>query len=146
MNTLQEYLNRPDAFWKGQRAHSMRMIGHCFANLVQSEVAWSWLMRACAEDPSLRENWIDLAQACHDARDWAGGYHACLRALAITERSLEYETHGYAWGERPHDLAAVCAWYLGLKGEAAEQLRQALALNPNDPRLRDNARFILPGE
>lgn len=102
------------------------------------------MLRACAEDASLRENWVELAQACHDVRDWSGGYHACERALAISERPRHYQSFGYAWGERADDLASVCAWYMGWKERAAEHMRRALAANPGDVRLQGNARYILP--
>lgn len=101
------------------------------------------LLRACAEDPTLRENWIDLTQWYHDYQDWAGCYHACLQALAISERPRHYFSYGYAWGERADDLASVAAWHMGLKDKAAERLRAALAVNPGDQRLQGNARFIL---
>ncbi len=142
---MEEYLALPDANWTAERSHAMRLLGQCRKHQGDLPGAAAWLMRACAEDPSLRENWIDLASACNDAKDWAGCYHACVRALAIGKRPGHYQSFGYAWGERPDDLAAVSAWYLGLKEKAAEHLRRALAVNPADPRLRDNAKWILPG-
>lgn len=140
---LQEYLTLHDARWASERSHAMRMIGVSYQRLGDVSTARSWLMRACAEDARLRENWIDLAQLCHDQQDWADGYAAALKALAISERPRHYFSFGYAWGERAHDLASVCAWYLGLKAQAAEYVCQALALNPEEPRLVGNAAFIL---
>ncbi len=84
--TLEEYLSLPDAHWTSERSHAMRLIGLCRKHQGDAAGALSWQLRACAEDASLRENWVELAQACHDARDWSGGYHACERALAISER------------------------------------------------------------
>jgi glycosyltransferase involved in cell wall biosynthesis len=140
---LIEYLAMPDALWTAERSHAMRMIGQCHGAGGDRSGAVAWLMRACAEDPWQRENWVDLAQTCHDAGDWSGGYNAALKALAICQRPAHYKSYGYAWGERAHDLASVCAWYLGLKDRAAEHLREALAMAPDDPRLRANAQFIL---
>jgi len=141
---LEEYLALPDAHWASERSHAMRLIGLCRKHQGDAAGATSWLMRACAQDGSLRENWVELAQACHDARDWSGGYHASERALAITERPRHYQSFGYAWGERADDLAAVCAWYMGWKERAAEHMRRALAANPADVRLQGNANFMLP--
>jgi tetratricopeptide (TPR) repeat protein len=137
--TLAEYLALPEARWPAERSHAMRLLAACRPHGGDPQGALTWRLRACAEDPGLRENWIDLAQQYHDLKDWSGGYHACERALAIAERPRHYQSFGYAWGERADDLAAVCAWYMGLKEKAAEHLRQALALNPDDPRLKDNA-------
>jgi FkbM family methyltransferase len=141
---MEEYLALPDAVWTPERSHAMRLIGHCRKHLGDAAGATAWLMRACAEDAWLRENWIDLADACNDAKDWSGCYHACERALAIRERPRHYQSFGYAWGERADDLAAVSAWYLGLKEKSAEHMRRALAVNPGDTRLQGNANFILP--
>lgn len=141
--TLQEYLSHPDAVWRAERSHAMRMLSACRQRQGDGEAARTWLYRACAEEGGLRENWVDLAQHCHDTGDWWGGYHACIKALALSERPGHYKSFGYAWGERADDLASICAWRLGLKDRAAEHLRRALALAPHDPRLQANARFIL---
>jgi glycosyltransferase involved in cell wall biosynthesis len=140
---LEEYLVMPDARWIPERSHAYRMIGLSKQQLNDPAGALAGLLRACAEHPGLRENWIDLAQWYYDQQDWAGCYHASLKALDIRERSREYFSFGYAWGERADDLASVSAWYLGLKDRAAEHLRAALAINPADPRLQGNACFIL---
>ena len=79
----------------------------------------------------------------YEEKAWSGGYYACERALAIRERPRHYQSFAYAWGERLDDMASVCAWYMGLKDKSAEHLRQALAVNPDDVYLRENARFIL---
>ena len=141
---LEEYLALPDARWASERSHAMRLIGLSRKHQGDAAGATAWFLRCCAEDAGLRENWVDLAQDCHDAEDWSGGYHACEMALAIRERPRHYQSFGYAWGERADDLASVCAWYMGLKEKAAEHMRRALAANPEDARLRANARFILP--
>jgi len=141
---LTDYLAMPAATGRAERSHAMRQIGGACLHLGRRDEAPGWLMRACAEDPLQRENWVDLAQWYHDTKDWAGGYHAATRALAIDRRPAHYPSYGYAWRERADDIASVCAWYLGLKDRAAEHLRRALELAPNDPRLCANARFIVP--
>jgi glycosyltransferase involved in cell wall biosynthesis len=141
--TLTEYLARPDSCWPAERAHAMRLMALAHKQAGDTGLALSWLLRCCAEDSSLRESWVELAQACYEVQDWAGGYFACSRALAIGQRPRHYPSEGFAWGERPDDLASVCAWYLGMKEKAAEHLRRALALCPDDPRLQGNAELIL---
>ena len=97
-----------------------------------------------AEDPRLRENWLELAHIFYEDKDGSGCDHACERGLAVRERTRHYQSFAYAWGERLDDLASVCAWYMGMKDKSAEQLRAALAVNPDDARLQSNAKFILP--
>ena len=141
---LEEYLSLPESCWASERSHALRLIAQCRKAQGDAGGALAWLLRCCAEDASLRENWVELAQAYYEMNDWSGGYHACERALAIHERPRHYQSFGYAWGERADDLASVCAWYMGMKDKAAEHLRRALAVSPDDGRLRGNARWILP--
>jgi len=141
---LEEYLALPDARWTPERSHAMRLIGFCRKQQADRAGATAWFQRCCAEDPWQRENWLELAQMYYEEKDWSGGYHACERALTIRERPRHYQSFAYAWSERLDDLASVCAWYMGMKEKAAEHLRQALAVNPADPRLQANAKFILP--
>ncbi len=47
-----------------------------------------------------REPWLDLAQFYHDAKDWAGGYHAATRALRLDPGPVRDRTFGYAWRAR----------------------------------------------
>jgi tetratricopeptide (TPR) repeat protein len=143
LRTLGEYLAHPDACWGAERSHAMRLMALMHKQQGNGAEALAWLLRSCAEDPGLRENWLELAQVYYEAQDWASGYFACTKALAIAERPRHYQSQGYAWGERAHDLASVCAYYLGLKDQAANHLLQALAWSPEDPRLQANARYIL---
>ena len=90
------------------------------------------------EDPSLRENWIDLASDYDAARDRPGCYFACQKALAIRERPRHYMSFGYAWGKPADDLAAVSAWYMGMKEKAAEHMRRGAG--------RESGRYAAPGQ
>jgi len=139
---LARYLALPEAVWPPERAAAMRFLAQASAALGRQGEAEAWLLRACAEAPDEREPWVDLAQNCHNAQDWAGGFAAARRALAITERPHHYLTTPIAWGERADDLAAVCAWWLGLSDTAREHVVAALRAAPNDLRIIANARFM----
>jgi tetratricopeptide (TPR) repeat protein len=140
--TLGAYLAHPEAGWYAERAHAMRMLADCRARSGDRRAAKEWLYRACSEFPAAREGWVDLAALCLAGDEWGEGYHAAKRALAVTDRPA-YPSGGPAWAERPHDVAAVCAWYLGMRAEAAAHMREALRLNPRDPRILANARVVL---
>jgi tetratricopeptide (TPR) repeat protein len=136
------YLALPSAIWEPERAAAMRYLAEASAALGRTQEAEGWLLRACAEAPDEREPWVDLAQSCHDRGDWAGCLAAAERALAIAERPHHYLTTDLAWGERPHDLAAIGAWWLGAHDLARERITAALRLAPDDPRLVANAELM----
>jgi hypothetical protein len=69
---------------------------------------------------------------------WELCYASAKRALTITVQPLEYLCEAESWGERPHDLAAVAAFNLGLYEEAVRQGTIAVQMNPNDERLSSN--------
>jgi hypothetical protein len=139
---LVRYLGLPGATWEPERAAAMRYLAQATAALGHRHEAECWLLRACAEAPNEREPWVDFAQTCHDSSDWAGCFAAALRALAIVERPHHYLTTDLAWGERPNDLAAICAWWLGAHDVARDHAAAALRLAPDDPRLVANAQFM----
>lgn len=123
-----------------ERAESMRIL----AKLCDEPEKTAWLMRACAEDPGRRDQWVDLAEARRVAQDYAGGVAAATRALAITD-PFSYITYPEAWGSRPHDELAVSAYYLGLLDVAIRQAENALGYEPENPRLIENLRLMQGG-
>jgi GT2 family glycosyltransferase len=96
-------------------------------------------LRACADGPDRRAPWLELAEACRLAGDHAGGYWAAKRALAVTALPDD----GDAARARPHDEAAVAAWYLGLREESRDQAYAAVSTDPSDERLIENYVLIL---
>jgi Flp pilus assembly protein TadD len=75
---------------------------------------------------------------CYRAQRWAECFGAALTALDIKDRAKVYTVDPAVWGAQPHDLAAVSAWNLGLHDQARRHGADALALDPNDQRLRHN--------
>lgn len=141
--TLQMYLDHPHSTWKPERAHALRLMGRCYERFAMPKEALAHFLRSVSEDPSLREGWVDLAQHSNAQQDWAGTYWACVQALKIETRPGHYQSFGYAWGSRAHDLAAVAAHYMGWREEAQAHMRAALEIDPDDERLKRNASFIL---
>jgi tetratricopeptide (TPR) repeat protein len=81
--------------WAPERAWAMRcMASMCFEGSVEQE---RWYLKACAEAPTYREPWLELAQyyLSTDRRDLART--VARRALEIKERQLEYLTDSKAW-------------------------------------------------
>lgn len=136
---FKRFLALPTATWAPERAAAMRFI----AKMGCESMRWHTL--ATLESPDRREPWVDLAQHLHDIKDWEGCLLATKRALAITEKAMEYLCEAEAWGSRPHDLASVAFWNLGRKPEAIEQCRVALEAEPDNQRIQGNLAMMLEG-
>jgi glycosyltransferase involved in cell wall biosynthesis len=128
---LLRHLDLPSATWKPERAASMRYLAQCGDRE-------HWLLRACAEDLTRREPWIDLAELYYEQRKWSGCYAAIERALQITEKPLEYICEARSWSSYPYDIGSIAAYHLGLKDIAKNWLEEAITLSPEDQRLRKN--------
>lgn len=64
-----------------------------------------------------------------------------MAALRIQDRPLEYLTEAFAWGDLPHDLAAIAAYHMKYFHEAKHHGMEALKLSPYDDRLIGNYKF-----
>jgi tetratricopeptide (TPR) repeat protein len=135
---LERYLEMPSATWPNERCYAMRLLGKCFEELGNHYEAMAWFRRACAEAPNTREPWVDLAMACYRRGMWPESYAASTAALAIRDRELVYTCDPEVWGCKPHDLASIAAWNLGLQYRALEHCQEALNLAPEDPRIKNN--------
>lgn len=140
--TLKRHLALPRAQWRAERAASMRFIARCYAakkDVVQQEM---WLRRAVMEEPTQREAALELAELMHTQKDWQSLVRACEVCLAVKERRLTYLTKPECWGARPHDLYSIGLWYTGRRKEAVKANEEAMRLDPNDKRLKENDRIM----
>ncbi len=135
---LKIHLELPTALWGAERCASMRFIARCFMSLGNLGEALSWALRAVAESQHDREPWIELAKIYQALNNHAGMFYACEQALAITKRPTSYICEPFAWNHEPYDLAALGAWYIGLKDKARSYAALAVELNPTDIRLKNN--------
>lgn len=131
------HLALPSALWEPERAASMRYL----AKLSSGDEQVQWLEKAIAQAPGRREALVDLAQCFYDKQMWAKGFELATQALAITQKPLEYLCEADAWGYLPHDLAAICAHYLGLDEQALAHGANALEIDPQNSRLLTNMKF-----
>jgi tetratricopeptide (TPR) repeat protein len=140
---LERELALPGSAWPPQRAAACRMIGKCLDASGRPEEALPWYWKAVHERPQQREAWVDLCYALYLRGDFAGGFYAAERALAITEPAADYFQEPEAWGALPHDLLSVCAWRIGLPEKALEHARRAADFAPRDERIQANLEFLL---
>lgn len=139
---VERYLALPRATWANERCYAARTAGRCYQELGKPEEALAWHRRACDEAPDTREPWCELAGFAYRLALWRESYDAAVRAIAIKDRQQVYTVDPAVWGAQPHDYAAIAAWNLGMVAEAAQHAREALALEPDNPRLQANLMFI----
>lgn len=132
---FKRHLSLPKALWNAERSASMRFLAKC-----QPDDAKYWLEKAVEESPR-REAIIELALFYYRNNDFENCYSRIVDALNITDKPLDYLCEDFAWGYLPYDLAAISAWNLGLKEQAAVYGEKALELNPKDQRLLNNLEY-----
>lgn len=146
ISALQKYLDMPKASWDYERSYAMRLMGQSYEAIQEHELAYKWLVKACAEAPHTREGWLALAQYSYNISQWQECYYAIKKCLNITERQYVYTSDPKSWTELPYDLGSIAAWKLGLLDEAVLLLKNAIDYNPNDARLINNLKIILDYE
>jgi hypothetical protein len=85
---------------------------------------------------------VELAMLSYMRHDWNQCYFAACKALEIKDKALVYTMDPSVWTEKPHDLASISAWHLGLKENALFHIDEALKFAPNDARLLSNKVLI----
>jgi glycosyltransferase involved in cell wall biosynthesis len=137
---MERYLALPGSTWREERTEAMR----CLARM-QPEKRLDWLDRARRETPHRREIWHDLAEAYHDAADWANLFWACLTGIERTHRTGSYLDDPSVWGFRLYDLGAIAAWHLNAMDRAVDWGKKALEFDSGNERqrLENNLGFFL---
>lgn len=138
VETLREHLAMPTATWRPERAASMRYIARCLLEMGRAEQAELWLLRAVLEAPEQREALVELARLMERQERWRECERYCRLALDNRKRDLSYTTDPAAWGALPWDLLSLACWYQGHRDWAVNCARQALALEPDNARIRRN--------
>ena len=136
---LQKHLQL--AGWKEERSASMRFLARDCRALDRVQETKSWLYRAIAETPGIREPYTEMAKLMYDEEDWPGIWHMVSDALKIAERS-SYINEPWCWDYTLYDLGALASYYLGLKKVSLEYAKKALEMRPGDGRLQSNLALI----
>ena len=142
IRTLEHHLSMPTATWKDERAASMRYIARAYRRKGEDRTARDWYLRAIAEAPHLREGYVELAYLLYELGEWDGVLCFTGCALAITERPRTYICEAEPWGSLPHDLRAIAFSRTGRDVLALAEARHALALEPDNARLRGNVTLL----
>lgn len=131
------HLSLPRAKWKPERAASMRYIAKCSQGKEREE----WFLKAFNETPDRREPIVDLAKFYYENQQWDKCLEYAEKAIAITNKPLEYLCEDEAWGDVPYDLAAIASYSLEKYDNALQYGIQAVKLNPSDERLKSNLAY-----
>jgi tetratricopeptide (TPR) repeat protein len=142
IDMLQKHLSLKSATWKDERCASMRYIARCYLQKKDVESARSWLYKAIAEAPYLREPYVELALLEYEQNNSIATLHMCLDALKIQSKSMSYINENFAWGATIYDLCSISYYQLGLLSKALEYSNKALEISPNDERLKNNNIFF----
>ena len=134
----QRYLKMPTATWYHERCFAHRTLAKCYGSLGMGAEELESAQMASKEGKNLRENWVLLAEIYQKRKEWRQSFAAATTALNITQREYVYTSDESVWGSRPYDAAAIAAYYLNKPILAKRYGKQALELNPNDPRLAKN--------
>lgn len=143
IKTLNKFLALPNALWREERCSAMRCMAKAYLSLENTSEAFSWYYRAIAECPSMRDAYIEFAQAAYAIKDWNKVFFLTGEALKITRKSDTYINMGYSWDHTPHDLAAISCYELGMYELSLYHTKKALSFSPNDERLNNNYSLIL---
>lgn len=142
IEVLKKHLELPRSQWKEERSASMRYIARAYAAKGNHQEASSWLYRAIAEAPHLREPYVEFAKLAYAQRDWPTVYHMAEETLKIKKRSDCYVNQAFAWDATIYDLGALSCYWLGMYDKSYQWIKLALAMSPHDERLKKNLEFI----
>jgi tetratricopeptide (TPR) repeat protein len=139
IEALKRYLDMPEAKWNNERAYAMRLLGD--AEQALGRDGMSWYRKGCAEDPSVRETWLALSSAASSRGLWEESFGSAMMAIKIKEPQLTYTMDPSSYTARPYDLAAIAAYYMGMKEKARELGALALEMEPANERLIKNMEY-----
>jgi glycosyltransferase involved in cell wall biosynthesis len=135
INELKRHLSLPTAYWKPERAASMRYIAKSYGDF---DNKLEWFKKAIDECPDRREAYVEIAEVYYSKEMWRECLEACENALKIQEKPLEYLCEEFAWGYAPYDYACIASYQLGEFEKALGYAQKALEFSPDDERLKKN--------
>jgi tetratricopeptide (TPR) repeat protein len=140
--TLKRHLSLPTAHWDVERCASMRFISKSYQAKGDFLQAKSWLYKAIAECPAIREPYHQMARLGYIQNDWPLTFLMTEKGLDITQKTGGYLLEPAAWGYSLYDLAAIACYRLGLYSKSYVNALKACELEPDDVRLKNNLKLI----
>lgn len=142
ISTLKNYLELPKAVWTEERSAGMRFIAKSYQEKKDIFSAKSWLYKAIAECPHIREPYIYMARIGYSENNWPLVFLMTTEALKITQQTGSYLLEPDCWGYEPYDLGAISTYQLGLYKQSYAYAKSAYELSPENARLKNNLELI----
>ena len=140
---MRRYLELPNKEHSGYRSEAMRTISECYEKLTNVMEAENWGLRACAEGPEFRENWMHMSWFYDRREDHAGAHHYSMRALQVKERPMWYSTSAENYLALPYAKAGQHLWRLGNTKGALKLYEEAVKLEPKNVSVEKDYRQCL---
>ena len=145
LDVFSRYMTISDPAYVNERAKSLLYMAQCFERLDRLDEARRHYRLATAEAPQMRETWVALAERAYKDKDWPASYAAARAALALADPFAGQITDPHAWDHTAEDLAAIACWNLGFHAESLAHAERALAITPDDERLKRNVVAVREG-
>lgn len=142
IDTLEKHLNLKSSTWRDERAASMRFIARSYLGLKRPIEAKMWYQNAIKEAPYLREAYVELAGVYYTEENYEEAYHYLKEASKIKEKPVTYINEDFCWNAYFYDMLSVTAFYIGKKEEAILNVKKALELDKDNPRLQKNLELM----
>lgn len=133
------YLKTPS--WDDEKGASMRFISRCYKNLKRYDEAELWLKKALNLTPSIKEVYVELGILYYETNRFKDAIDYLTKANFIKEKS-GYINEEFAWNEMTYDLLSISYYNLGLVTEAIFNAKEALKINPNNKRIKNNLKIL----
>lgn len=142
VSELSRHLALPTAMWDEERSASRRYLAKAEVFLGNKEQALKNFLLSAGEYPFSREPWIALGEFLYGAEDWHGTVWAMRKALEINNPSASYLNEPKSFSSFPYDILSIACYKTGDTVSALDYAKKALALAPDDARIRANTEFF----
>lgn len=139
---LKRHLSLSTAKWSEERSASMRFIAQCYEEKGNMKEARSWLFRALAECPDVREPYLALVKSAYKEKNWPLSFAMAEKGLSITRDSGSYLVDPEGWGYALFDYGAIGAYNMGMYEKARDYARKAVSMDSTNKRLQNNLLLI----
>lgn len=139
---LTRHLSLPTARWDEERSASRRYMANAYVRLGDDKNAMKNYILAVGEYPYSREPWIALASFSYAREQWDGVIWAAENALKIQAPSSSYLNLPESFSAYPHDVLSIAYFKTGRPRDALKAARNALALDPDNSRIKANIELM----
>lgn len=124
-------------------AYVYYMSGLSYYQLQEYEDAEKMILKAIETYPAYRDPYIDLAKIYISKNLFAQAEYVLKKCLSTTYRHFEWVEVNDVWGNVPYDFLAVAAYNCGDKKTALIAICKALAITPDNEKLKENYNKIV---